>query len=130
MYLGKACTEDQIKKLSDEEVEKLFNNYEAKLSDQMVKSLGRSIINMYPMGACAVLGIRNQDALSEDLENDPFLNSALQRFTCELYYRFSSFLAPLSIEFITSRHYLSEHNKNGGTSGASGTSRTEDVNLE
>ena len=72
------------------------------------------------MGACAALGISNQDALSEDLENDPFLNSALQRFTCELYYRFSSFLAPLSVGIITSRHYLSEHNKSGGTSGTSG----------
>ena len=72
---------------------------------------------MYLMGACAVLGISNQDALSEDLENDPFLNSALQRFTCELYYRFGSFLAPLSIGIITSRHYLYECNKNGGTSG-------------
>ena len=69
------------------------------------------------MGACAVPGISNQDALSEDLENDPFLNSALQRFTCELYYRFGSFLAPLSVGIIMSRHYLSEHNKNEGTSG-------------
>ena len=73
------------------------------------------------MGACAALGISNQDALSEDLENDPFLNSALQRFTCELYYRFGSFLAPLSIGIITSRHYLSECNENG-----EGTSGTED----
>ena len=73
------------------------------------------------MGACAVLGITNQDALSEDLENDPFLNSALQRFTCELYYRFGSFLAPLSVGIIMSRHYLCEHNKNGEqTSGTSG----------
>ena len=83
----------------------------------MVKSLGRSVIHMYSMGACAALGISNQDVLSEDLENDPFLNSALQRFTCELYYRFGSFLAPLSVGIITSRHYLSERNKNGGTSG-------------
>ena len=82
----------------------------------------------------AVLGMSNQDALSEDLENDPFLNSALQRFTCDLYYRFGSFLAPLSIGIITSRHYLSEHNKNGGTSGTSETNGTEDeqklINLE
>ena len=35
----------------------------------------------------------NQDALSEDLESDPLLNSALQRFTSKLYYRFGSFLA-------------------------------------
>ena len=47
-----------------------------------------------------------------------FLNSALQRFTCELYYRFGLISAPLSVGLITSRHYLSEHsNKNGGTSG-------------
>ena len=84
--MGKVYTKEKINELSDEEVDKLFNNYEAKLSGQMVKSLGKSIINMYSMGACVVLGINNQDALSEDLENDPSLNSALQRFTCELYY--------------------------------------------
>ena len=113
-------------------MDKLFNNYEAKLSGQMVRSLGCSIINMYSMGACAALGISNQDALSEDLENDPFLNSALQRFTCELYYRFGWFLAPLSIGIITSRHYLSEHNKNEGTSGMSGGNEDEQklINLE
>ena len=105
-------------------MENLFNNYEAKLSGQMVKSLGCSIINMYSMGACAVLGITNQDALSEDLEKDPFLNSALQRATCELDYRFGSFLAPLSIGIITSRHYLYECNKNGERT--SGTSATGD----
>ena len=113
LYLGKVYTKEQLAKLNKEEVEKLFNNYEAKLSGQMVKSLGKSIINMYSMAACSVLGITNQEALSKDLENDPFLNSALQRFTCELYYRFGSFLAPLSVGIITSRHYLSEHNKNG-----------------
>ena len=105
LYLGKVYTEEQLAKLNEEEVEKLFNNYEAKLSGQMVKSLGCSVINMY--------SITNQDALREDLENDPFLNSALQRFTCELYYRFGSFLAPISVGMITSRHYLSERNKNG-----------------
>ena len=113
LYLGKVYTEDHLAKLSKEEVEKLFNNYEAKLSGRMVHSLGHSIINMYSMEVCAAQGISDQDALSEDLENDPFLNSALQRFTCELYYRFGSFLPPLSIRIITSRHYLYEHNKNG-----------------
>ena len=64
LYLGKVYTEDQLAKLSKEEVEKLFNNYEAKLSGQMVKLLGKSIINMYSMEACSALGIRNQEALS------------------------------------------------------------------
>ena len=90
----------------------------------MVKSLRCSIIDMYSVGACSALGITNREALSKDLENDPFLNSALQRFTCELYYRFSSFLAPLSVGIFTSRHYLSECNKNGERT--SGTSETGD----
>ena len=135
LYLGKVYTEEQLTKLSKEEVEKLFNNYDAKLSGQMVKSLGKSIINMYSMGACSALGITNQEALSKALENDPFLNSALQRFTCELYYRFGSFSAPLSVGIIMSRHYLrgpcttpgtqgpSECNKNGEQTSGTGDNK-------
>ena len=40
LYLGKVYTEEQLIKLNEEEVEKLFNNYKAKLLGQMVKSLG------------------------------------------------------------------------------------------
>ena len=36
LYLGKVYTEDQLEKLSEEEVKKLFNNYEAKPSSQMI----------------------------------------------------------------------------------------------
>ena len=111
-------------------VKKKWKNFliimELSFSGQMVKSLGHSMINMHSMGACAVLGISNQDALSEDLEKDPFLNSALQRATCELYYRFGSFLAPLSIGIIMSRHYLYERNKNGEQERTSGTIATGD----
>ena len=82
------------------------------------------------MGACAALGITNQKALSEDLENDPFLNSALQKFTCELYYRFGSFLAPLSIGIITSRHYLSEPDKNGERTSGTGNKKRDEKTAE
>ena len=75
-----------MNKFSAEEVDKLVGTYEAKLFGQMVKSLGEWIIRMYSVGACAILGMSDQDMLSEDLESDPFLNSALQRFTCQLYY--------------------------------------------
>ena len=78
LYLGKVHTEEQDNKLSAEEMDKLFSNYKAKPSGQMVKSLGKSIIRMYSMGACAVLEMTNQDALSNDLESDPFINLALQ----------------------------------------------------
>ena len=59
LYLGKVYTDEQLTKLSKEEVEKFFNNYKAKLSGQMVKSLGKSIINKFSIGTCSALGIRN-----------------------------------------------------------------------
>ena len=71
----------------------------------MTKSLGNSVINLYSNIACSVLGVGNQQDLSIDLECDPFLNTAMQRFTCDLYYSFGAFLAPVQVGIITGKHY-------------------------
>ena len=75
----------------------LLNRYESVLSAQMTKSFGKSVINLYSNIACSVLGVGNQQELSTDLECDPFLNTAMQRFTCDLYYRFGALLALLLV---------------------------------
>ena len=87
------------------DVNTLLNRYESFLSAQMTKSLGKSIINLYSNIACSALGVRSQQELSTDLECDPFLNTAMQRFTCDLYYRFDALLAPVSVGIITGKHY-------------------------
>ena len=86
-------------------VNTLLNRYESGLSAQMTKSLGKSVINLYSNIACSVLGIGNQQDLNDDLECDPFLNTAIQRFTSDLYYRFGALLAPVSVGIITGKHY-------------------------
>ena len=86
MYLGKKYTEQQINEMDFNNVNTLLNRYKSVLSAQMTKSLGKSIINLYSNVPCSVLGVGNQQELSTDLESDPFLNTALQRFTCDLYY--------------------------------------------
>ena len=70
----------------------------------MTKSSGKSVINLYSNIACSVLGIGKQHELSNDLECDPFLNTALQRLTCDLYYRFGAFLVPVSVGITTGKH--------------------------
>ena len=87
------------------DVNTLLNRYESVLSAQMTKSLGKSIINLYSNLACSVLGVGNQQELSTDLECDPFLDTAMQRFKCDLYYRFGALLAPVSVGIITGKHY-------------------------
>ena len=71
----------------------------------MTKSLGKSVINLYSNIACSEIGVGNQQELSTDLECDPPLNTAIQRFTCDLYYRFGALLAPVSVGIITGKHY-------------------------
>ena len=85
MYLGKEYTEQQINEMDCNSVNTLLNRYKSVLSAQMTKSLGKSVINLYSNLACSVLGVGNQQELSTDLEYDPFLNTAMQRFTCDLY---------------------------------------------
>ena len=87
----------------------LLHRYESVLSAQMTKSLGKSVINLYSNIACGVLDVGNQQDLSNDLECDPFLNTALQRLRCDLYYRFGAFLAPVSAGIITGKHYAKHY---------------------
>ena len=105
MCLGKEYTEEQINKMYCNDVNTLLNRYESVLSAQMTKSLGKNVINLYSNVACSVLDVGNQQELSTDLESDPLFNTALQRFTCDLYYRFGALLAPVSVGIITGKHY-------------------------
>ena len=105
MYLGKEYTEQQINEMDYNSINTLLNRYESILSAQMTKSLGKSVINLYSNLACSVLRVGNQHELSTDLECDPFLNTAMQRFTCDLYCRFGALLAPVSVGIITGKHY-------------------------
>ena len=110
-YLGKEYTEQHINEMDGNNISILLNRYESVLSAQMTKSLGKSVINLFSNVACCVLGIGNEEDLSNDLECDPFLNTAMQKFTCDLYYRFGAFFAPVSVGIITGKHYA----KNSGT---------------
>ena len=104
-YLGKEYIEQQINEMDCTNVNTLITRYESVSSTQMTKSLGKSVKNLYSNIACSVLGVGNQQDLSNDLECDPFLNTVMQRFTCDLYYCFGVLLAPVSVGIITGKHY-------------------------
>ena len=73
MYLRKEYTEQQISEMDCTNVNTLLNRYESVLSAQMTKSLGKSVTNLYSNIACSVLGVGNQQDLSDDWSVTPFL---------------------------------------------------------
>ena len=107
LILASFHIQKKLLKVSDQSVEEIqhesttLNRYESVLSAKMTKSLGKSVINLYSNAACSVLGVGNQQELSTDLESDPFLNTALQKFRCDLYYRFGAMLVPVSVGIIS-----------------------------
>ena len=65
---GEEYTEQQINEMNSNCINILSNRNESVLSTQMTKSLGKSVINLYSNIACSVLGVGNQQDLSNDLE--------------------------------------------------------------
>ena len=112
-FLGKVYTD--LNGLSNNQILSLNDKYESKLSSQMSKALGKSIIRAYSTIACKVLKIYCEDDLSKDLNEDPFLNKALQKITCNLYYNFGEYLAPISVALITGKHYTENQSNQSST---------------
>ena len=79
--------------------------YEAYLSNRMVDSLGKNCIDLYACIVAKIINIDNTKSLSEDLEKDPFLHSAIRSFTCNLYFDYGKYIAPITTAIITAKHY-------------------------
>jgi hypothetical protein len=105
-YLGKALTADQVDSMDDEEVERLYARYEARLGAAMTKTLRQAVLQAYSWAAGMVLPIppQNQPKLVADLEADPFIGHALSSATCELYHRYGMYLAPLTAALTTAKY--------------------------
>ena len=103
-YLGKDFQMSDIDSMSTEQINKLYCRYEGRLGASMTKTLGNSFINLYVMGVSKYFSVVNPPKLIEDLEEDPFVNNALNSACCELYYRYGMFLAPFTALLTTAKH--------------------------
>ena len=105
-YLGKALSVDQVDNMEEEEVEKLYGRYEARLGAAMTKTLGAAALQLYTSVTSMFLPIppEEQPELLAELEADPFVEHAVSSATCEMYHRFGMYLAPVTAALTTLRH--------------------------
>ena len=105
-YLGKALSVDQVDNMEEEEVEKLYGHYEARLGAAMTKTLGAAALQLYTSAASMFLPIppKEQPELLSELEADPFVEHAVSSATCEMYHRFGMSLAPVTVALTTLCH--------------------------
>ena len=105
-FKGHAVTPERIDAMEDAAIEELHARYEARLGAAMSKSMGSVLLHMYASMASMLLPLppSRQLQLVADLEQDPFVSSALQTACRELYYRYGIYLAPLTTALTTAKH--------------------------
>lgn len=105
-YLGRNVTVEQIDGMVDDEVEKLYTRYEARLGAAMTKTLGAAALQLYStvVGKFLPIPPENRPKLVADLEADPFVEHALSSATCELYHKYGMYLAPLTTALTTAKY--------------------------
>ena len=102
-YLGKELQMTEIEEMPPEQIEKLYCKYEARLGSTMTKTLGNSFINLYVLGVSRYFKIKDTPKLKQNLNDDPFLNNALNNACCELYYKYGMYLAPFTTLLTTAQ---------------------------
>ena len=105
-YLGKSLSVEEIDKMDDDEVRKIYTRYEARLGVCMTKTLGKAALQLYTTLATMFLPLlpENQQPLMEDLESDLIVDRVLNRTACELYYRYGNLLAPITVALTTAKY--------------------------
>ena len=122
-YIERKLTVETLNNMSDEEINKEFDKYERRLGAVMVTTLGKSLIGVYTSMASYLLPIspENKQNLTDDLIKDPFLDHALNKTCCELYYKYGMLLAPLTTSLTTFKYCdfktKNSTNKNGNERG-------------
>ena len=102
--IGVQLTHEQVKRLTDKDVEKYSKRYEAYIDNKTTESLIDSFIMLYSKGVGMVVSIDDVKALQEELNSDYIINQELSSLAGGLALRFGRFLALANTALITAKH--------------------------
>ena len=107
-FLGKNFTSDEIEKLEQKEIEKLYARYESRIGALVTKTIKKHIISAYSNVVMLLLPgsfvLTNPEELEESLEKAPFVNLAISSWSSNVYHKFGKWLAPIEALLLTSNH--------------------------
>ena len=102
--IGVQLTHDQVKRLTDKDVQKYSKRYEAYIGNKTTESLIDSFIMLYSKGVGMVVSIDDVKALQKELNQDYIINQELSTLAGGLALRFGRFLALVNTALTTEKH--------------------------
>jgi len=102
--IGVQLTHEQVKRLSDKEVETYTKRYEAYVGSKTTESLIDSFIFLATKAVGMAVKIKDIEAYQKELRNDYILNKELSNLAGNLSLKCGRFLAAANAVFITTKH--------------------------
>ena len=106
--IGVQLTHDQVKRLSDNDVQKYSKRYEACIGNKTTETLVDSFIMLYSKAVGKLVSIDDVKALQEELNKDYIITQELSTLAGGLALRFGRFLALANTALITAKHIVFE----------------------
>ena len=102
--IGAQLTHEQVKRLSDKEVEKYIKRYEIYVGSKTTESLIVSCIFLVTKAVGMAVDIKDIDAYKKELRNDCIINQELSNLAGNLALKCGHFLALANAMLITTKH--------------------------
>ena len=102
--IGVQLTHEQVKRLSDKDVEKFTKRYETYVGSKTTESLIDSFIFLVSKAVGMSVNIKDIDAYQKDLRNDYIINKELSNLAGNLALKCGRFLAAANAALITTKH--------------------------
>jgi len=102
--IGVQLTHEQVKRLSDKEVEKFTKCYETYVGSKTTESLIDSFIFLVSKAVGMSVNIKDIDAYQKELRNDYIINKELSNLVGNLALKCGRFVAVANAALITTKH--------------------------
>ena len=102
--VGVQLTHDQVKRLSDKEVEKYHKRQEAYIGSKTTESLIDSLLMLFSKGLGMVVKVDDIEKLQQDLKDDYIINHELSSLAGGVALRCGRWLALANAALITTKH--------------------------
>ena len=102
--IGVQLIHEQVKRLSDKDVEKFTKRYETYVGSKTTESLIDSFIFLATKEVGMVVNIKDIEAYQKELRNDYILNKELSNLAGNLSLKCGRFLAAANAVLITTKH--------------------------
>ena len=102
--VGVQLTHDEVKRLSDKEVEKYHKRQEAYIGSKTTESLIDSLLMLFSKGLGMVVKIDDVEKLQQDLKNDYIINHELSSLAGGVALSCGRWLALANAALITTKH--------------------------